>query len=111
MRRIPPSEWIELHDTVAIEGPVWVDHPHPSLRDCYRCRLLMVDYAPFEDVIEIRLDHDGAEIRLLVDDPQEIHLDPGLAVVIRTRDGEVGVHRAPGVAALATELESSTTSV
>jgi hypothetical protein len=111
MRRIPPAEWIELHETAAIEGPVWVDHPHPALRDCHRCRLLLVDYAPFEDVIEIRLDHDGAEIRLLIDDPQEIHLLPGEAVVIRTRDGEVGVHQAPEGVASATELESSSASV
>jgi hypothetical protein len=102
---------MDLHDTVAIEGPVWVDHPHPALRDCYRCRLLMVDYAPFEDVIEIRLQHDGAEIRLLVDDPQEIHLDPGAGVVIRTREGQVGVHRAPAVTSSGAALEPSTTPI
>lgn len=107
MRRVPPAEWIDLHETVVIDGPVTVNHPHPALQGCSRCRLVLVDYAPFEDVLEIRLNHDGAEIRLLVDDPQEIRIEPGASIEIRTRNDLVDVRQAMTTASMPEDLPAN----
>lgn len=89
MRRIPPSEWIELHDLVSFEDTIVIEHAHPTLYDGAHCEYLAVDYDPFEDVLEIMVSTAGKPFRLLIDDPQEISLEPGLAFEIASRHDRV----------------------
>ena len=83
---------MELHESVRFDGPVAVDHPHPVLGPSVPCRFVAIDYAPFEDVVELRVEINGSEVRLLLDDPKEIRVDPGSSLVIETRSHQVAVH-------------------
>lgn len=85
-------------ETVSIEGPVRVAHSHPVFSTSDPVRLETVDYDPFDDVLEIRLRHHQRQLRLLLDDPQTIRLDPGetLQVIARFQHLEIrrlAVHR------------------
>jgi hypothetical protein len=92
VRAVPPNQWVELTEMVSFDGPVVVEHRHPSLRTVDTCRFGVIDYDPFEDVLEIQIGLDGGEIRLLIDDPQEIRFTPGEGLEIESLDQTVGIH-------------------
>jgi hypothetical protein len=74
MHRVGRSEWIEWLDGLRIEGSIEVSqHPQGRLTGVFQ--FLGADFAPFEDIIEVRLGDGSGAHRVLIDHPSGIWIE------------------------------------
>ena len=71
MHRVGRSHWIEWLDGLRIEGTVEVNQ-HPQGRHAGVFQFVGADFAPFEDIIELRLRDGSRQYRVLIDHPSGI---------------------------------------
>lgn len=74
MHRVSRSDWIEWLDGLRIQGPIEVSQ-HPQGRHTGVFRFLGADFAPFEDIIELRLGDAAGAHRVLIDHPSGIWIE------------------------------------
>ncbi len=86
MTKLPRSEWIEWCERVSNEPAFHLETLEPS-----HLRILHIDYAPFDDILEMDIQETDAVRRRLIDHPQHIYVDDpsaggGMLVFIESPD-------------------------
>ena len=89
MERIARSEWFETLDELGFGASVLVGTDESPTEGPYR--FVEADYAPFDDVVEIRLESAHGPMRILIDHPVEVRVDADALTVAGT-EHEVRLH-------------------
>ena len=99
MDRLHQSEWIETLDGLRIRGSIEVEPLTVLPRPVSHCRLRAADYAPFDDLVEILLEDDFGQIKVIIDHPKVIWLDhdssTGEQVAFDTAKGRITLRGCP----------------
>lgn len=88
MKRIPRADWTDSCERInqRIDGGAF-------LVDAQRRRVVRVDYAPMDDIIEVSVESGDRVIRLLLDRPNEVLVGDGKGIDASTVlmvDGDTG---------------------
>ncbi len=101
MDRLHHSEWIEWLEGLRIQGSVEVEPVTVLPRPVGQCRLRAAEYAPFDDLVEVILEDDKGQVRVIIDHPKVIWVEnegagDGL-VAIDTEKGRITVRGYAGI--------------